>query len=534
MGLAVLAAAAGAPDAAAGLLYSSDYFATLTYLSPYSLRAPRRPRPIKAAATSLEKAGISGRGLVDLFDTFRYRGSDVGSPQVPLLPRTTRSTPNASTPCVCGSKIKYYNDVDSPEALAQHAIMVAKLKAFMNSPQQTFVEFKEKDTSFPARYARAIAYYRALDTDHAVKLEDALLTDYPDNPYLWELKGQTLFESAHSQGGGRRLSATPSRSKSNAPLLQILLGQAILAEEDKSKVDDAIGHLRLAVGIENDNSLAWRLLSEAYDMKGDAGQGAPWPSPSRNFYLGQMREARSFAMRAYDLLPKNIHRMAPYRHRPGLRPDAGGAPGHEPPAMTRPLLFLAAALALAVAGCSPKPTAVQHERRGVRPPGARLPAGAPRGDRGGQRQAQRGERRPARALAAASGVAITARQGGPGEPIRATSWPIRTTRSRWWSSSTTAAPTAKPPCPTLKSLIQNNRDVRFVFKEFPILPEFRRQDRRLPARGPGRHGLGGGRQVRRQVHHALMEQQAARRRRHRPRAPGQRHRSAKSDRHHRL
>jgi predicted Zn-dependent protease len=193
--------------------------------------------------------------------------------------------------------------VDSPESLAQHAIMVAKLKAFMNAPQQTFIDFKEKDTSFPARYARAIAYYRALDTDHALKLENALIADYPDNPYLWELKGQTLFESAHIKEAvvahRRAVELKPA-----APLLQFLLGQAIVAEEDKTKIDDAIAHLRLCVGMEKDNALCWRVLAEAYDMKGDDGQ-ARLAVAEQNFYLGQMREARSFAMRAREKLPKN-------------------------------------------------------------------------------------------------------------------------------------------------------------------------------------------------------------------------------------
>jgi predicted Zn-dependent protease len=300
MGLGILAAVAGAPDAAAGLLYSSDYFATLTYLG-YS--RVQEASADQAAATSLEKAGISGRGLVDFFDTYRYEEamSDARKFRFFIDHPLTADRIEALKGRV--EKSKYYNDVDSPEALAQHAIMVAKLKAFMNAPQQTFIDYKEKDTSFPARYARAIAYYRALDTDHALKMENALIADYPDNPYLYELKGQTLFESAHVKEADDAYRHAVAL-KPNAPLLQMLLGQAILAEEDKTKVDDAIAHLRLSVGVEPDNSLTWRLLAEAYDMKGDAGQ-ARLAVAEQNFNLGQMREARSFAMRARDLLPRN-------------------------------------------------------------------------------------------------------------------------------------------------------------------------------------------------------------------------------------
>ena len=300
MGLGILAAVAGAPDAAAGLLYSSDYFATLTYLG-YS--RVQEASADQAAATSLEKAGISGRGIVDFFDTFRFEEamSDARKYRFFIDHPLTADRIEALKGRV--EKSKYYNDVDSPEALAQHAIMVAKLKAFMNAPQQTFIDYKEKDTSFPARYARAIAYYRASDTDHALKLENALIADYPDNPYLYELKGQTEFESAHIKEADDAYRHAVAL-KPDAPLLQMLLGQAILAEEDKTKVDDAIAHLRLSVGVETDNALAWRLLAEAYDMKGDAGQ-ARLAVAEQNFWLGQMREARSFAMRAREKLPKN-------------------------------------------------------------------------------------------------------------------------------------------------------------------------------------------------------------------------------------
>jgi predicted Zn-dependent protease len=300
MGLGILAAIAGAPEAAGGLMYSADYFAALTYMG-YS--RVQEASADQAAATSMEKAGISGKGLVDFFDTFRYQEVMSDSRKYRFFIDHPLFSERIDALRIRVQKSKYYNDVDSPEALAEHAIIVAKLKAFMNSPQQTFVDYKETDTSFPARYARAIAYYRALDTEHALKLEDALLADYPNNPYLWELKGQTLFESARpkeAEVAHRRA----VELKPNAPLLQINLGQAILAQEDKTKVDDAIAHLTKAMTMEKDNALGWRLLSEAYDAKGEAGR-ARLAVAEQEFYLGQMKDARVFAMRARDLLPKN-------------------------------------------------------------------------------------------------------------------------------------------------------------------------------------------------------------------------------------
>jgi predicted Zn-dependent protease len=300
MGLGILAAAAGAPDAAGGLLYSADYFATLTYLG-YS--RVQEASADQAAATALDKAGISGKGLVDFFDNFRYQEVFDDARKFRFFQSHPLSSDRIDSLRVRVEKSKYYNDVDGPEALAQHAIMVAKLKAFMNAPNQTFVDYKETDTSFPARYARAIAYYRALETDHALRLTDALLADYPTNPYLWELKGQILFES----GKPKDAETAHRRSvelKPDSALLQINLGQSLVAEEDKGKMDDAIVHLRKALETENDNAMAWRLLAEAYDAKGDAGR-ARLAVAEQDFNLGQMKEARGFAMRARELLPQN-------------------------------------------------------------------------------------------------------------------------------------------------------------------------------------------------------------------------------------
>jgi predicted Zn-dependent protease len=300
MGLGILAAVAGAPDAAGGLMYSSDYFATLTALT-YS-RVQEASADL-AAAGFLDKAHISGRGLVDFFDNFRYEEvfSDARKYRFFLDHPLTSDRIDSLKSRV--EKSAYYNEVDAPEDLAEHAVMVAKLKAFMNAPQQTFVDYKETDTSFPARYARAIAYYRALETDKALKLTDALIADYPKDPYLYELKGQILFESGHPKDAAQSLTQAVAL-KPNAPLLQIMLGQELLAQEDKSKTDDAIAHLNKALEKENDNADAWFLLAQAYDAKGDAGR-ARLATAEQNFYLGQMRDARSFAMKARETLVKD-------------------------------------------------------------------------------------------------------------------------------------------------------------------------------------------------------------------------------------
>ena len=300
MGLGILAAAAGSPEGAAGLLYSADYFATLTY---FGYSRTQEASADQAAATFLDKAHLSARGLVDFFDNFRYEEVFSDARKNRFFYDHPLSSDRIDALQQRAEKSAYYSVVDSPEALAEHAVMVAKLKAFMNAPQQTFVDYKETDTSFPARYARAIAYYRDLDTDKALKLTDALLEDYPNNPFVWELKGQILFEA------GRPKEAEPAHERSvalkpDAPLLQLNLGQTLIAEEDPKKLDEAIEHIHRGLSGEQDNALGWWLLAQAYDQKGDPGR-ARLATAEQNYALGQMREARTFALQARTLLPRD-------------------------------------------------------------------------------------------------------------------------------------------------------------------------------------------------------------------------------------
>jgi predicted Zn-dependent protease len=300
MGLGILAAAAGAPDAGAALLMSSGYFGTLSVLK-YS--RVQEASADQAAATSLEKAGLSGKGLVEFFDNFRYQE---------VFADARRYKYFQSHP-LTGDRIealrrrvevgKHYNDVDSPEAIARHDIMKAKLDAYMDPPQQTFMKYKETDTSFKARYARAIAYEQAKELDKSMQLIDALLADYPTNPYVWEVKGQIYFES------GRPVQAEAANRRSvelkpDGPLLKINLAQSILAEERQGGPEEAVLLLKSALSEDKEEPLAWRLLGEAYDAKHMGGQ-ARLAIAEYHYSLGDYNGAKAFAMRARELLPQN-------------------------------------------------------------------------------------------------------------------------------------------------------------------------------------------------------------------------------------
>jgi predicted Zn-dependent protease len=298
MGLGVLAMLAGAPDAGAMLIGNSGFMGTLGALG-YSRE--QEGRADQAGLSYLEKSGQSGKGLVEFFDKFRYQEVFQEARRFPYF----RSHPLSSTRIeLLRTKVmqsKYYEVTDTPAELEQHQVMKAKILGF-TQPQKALIDYPESNKSYHARYARAIAYYRLKDVNRAVGLVDALLAEQPENAYLWELKGQMLFEFARAKEA-----EFPQRQsvkyKPNAPLLRINLGQTLINLDDPAKRDEGIEELKRAL-LDEEIPDAWRLLAQAYDTRGDEGL-ARLATAEYYYSLGGLNEARGFAMRARDLLAKD-------------------------------------------------------------------------------------------------------------------------------------------------------------------------------------------------------------------------------------
>jgi len=299
MGLGILAAMAGSGDAAAGLMGSASYFGTLGAIG-YSRE--QEGRADQAGATLLEKAGLSGRGLAEFFDNFRYQEVFDQARRYKYFQDHPLSSDRIDALISRVEAMPHYKETDSPEALARHEIMKAKLDGFIN-PQESMVRYSETDRGYPARYARAIAYYQLKEPDKALRIIEALLQEQPDNPYLWELKGQVLFEfgrAAEAEAPQRKSVAL----KPDAPLLRINLGQTLVALDDKAKVQEGIGELKRSLALEEDNAEAWRQLAQAYDKLGEEGL-ARLATAEYDFGIGDSTQARVFAMRAREMLTRN-------------------------------------------------------------------------------------------------------------------------------------------------------------------------------------------------------------------------------------
>lgn len=300
IGLGVLAIAAGAPDAGAALISGSQAFGMANFVQHTQAQESAADQ---AAAEYLEATGQSGRGLISFFNEnmrpyeFMMRRAPpwmlthpFSSDRVESLRRRVEAGEHADA-------------TDSPENVRRFQFMQAKLVGFIQSQGQTLARYPASDRSAPARYARAVAYYRVSDLPRARAELESLIAEEPTNPYYQELMGQILFENGRAEESiayhQRSLELAPGQ-----PLLQINLARALTAARGREGAAAAVPLLQQAVAREPDNAFAWRELAQARDILGEEAL-AQLASAEQNFAMGDFAAALSFAERARRTLPRN-------------------------------------------------------------------------------------------------------------------------------------------------------------------------------------------------------------------------------------
>lgn len=297
--LAAGAIAAGAPDAGLGLLALGQ---TVGIANVLKYSRGQESSADQAALTYLDAVGKSGAGLIESFR--RLSGSQIVHSQRvnPYLQSHPLALARVSALEERAKLSPHFDRKDSPEEIARLRMIQAKILGFMQPTQFTLRQYPPSDASDPARYARAVAYYRGAEMDKALKEIDALLAEHPDNPFFHELKGQMLFEFgrvAESIAPHRRsVELMPGKA-----LLRINLGRALAASEETDNLNAAVKELKSALLLEPDNSFGWFELARAYGSLGDEPMADLAMAESR-YNVGAKPEAAQFARRALKGLPK--------------------------------------------------------------------------------------------------------------------------------------------------------------------------------------------------------------------------------------
>ncbi|WP_300299771.1 M48 family metalloprotease [Ferrovibrio sp.] len=254
----------------------------------------------QAGATFLDQTGQSSSGLIEFLRIIGGQEALAIERQDPYV-RTHPMTPDRVAALESrAQRSSFRNAKDNPENIERFRRMQAKLVGYLEGLPATLRKYPESDTSLYGRYARAFAYFRALDFQRSLAETDGLIRDYPNDPYFHELKADILLNM------GRVADSLPPAQEAhrlapNEPLLAYGVGQRLVALDDGSRLDQAIDILRQVTLREPDNSGAWQQLAIAYGRKNDIGM-ASLASAERYLVIGSLRDAEGQAERASRLL----------------------------------------------------------------------------------------------------------------------------------------------------------------------------------------------------------------------------------------
>ncbi|MBV8406426.1 MAG: M48 family metallopeptidase [Alphaproteobacteria bacterium] len=181
----------------------------------------------------------------------------------PLTPERIASFEEAA------ARSPYANVPDKPEYLAIHHRIVAKLMGYI-TPDSTLAHFAEADRSIPARYARAIAWYRKGALGSALLGIDGLIKENPNDPYFHEARGQMLYEN------GRAAEAVASYRRAvqllpSSAVIKIDFARTLLATNNADNDREAVRNLELASQQEPDTWELWRMMAEGYSRLNNPG-----------------------------------------------------------------------------------------------------------------------------------------------------------------------------------------------------------------------------------------------------------------------
>lgn len=250
----------------------------------------------RAGVKFLTATQQSPKGMYDTFKRFTGESLFAARGADPYLQSHPMPAERVAALQEFASTSPYWDKKDDPALQLRHDMVRAKISAFMERPELVYRRYPLTNDSMPARYARAISTYLHGDLRSALTQIDALIAVQPNNPYFYEVRGQALLESGKPGDAIAPLRKAVQLSN-NAPLIEMLLGQALVGTDNKAYTDDAIRILRAAVTREPEAPLGYMQLAMAYGRKGDYAE-ADLASAQAAYLRGDNKTARELATRA--------------------------------------------------------------------------------------------------------------------------------------------------------------------------------------------------------------------------------------------
>ena len=295
-----IAGSSGGSQAGGALITAAPGLAQRNLLS---YRRSEEMNADQAAARYLNATGQSMRGMLTTFERFSQSLSLSGIQVDPYqishpLPRERIALLEE-----LARKSKFFDTQDPQHLIDRHQLMRAKIAAYTGGAGAVARLFSNDRTSLAARYGDAIATDLAGNSAASLKKLDALIREQPKNPYFHEFRGEVLIKLRKNDEAIKAFSQAVKLDRSKSGLIRARLGFALEASGKPGNMARAIEELRASLQSEPENYSAYRNLSQAYGQTGDIAN-AELVMAEGNFRAGNIREAKVFAARALQKLPK--------------------------------------------------------------------------------------------------------------------------------------------------------------------------------------------------------------------------------------
>ena len=269
----------------------------------HSLLSYQRAQEDQADRSGVRFLTMTEQSAKGMYDTFKKFADETMFSAAYLDPYVQNHPMPAERMAALEQLVKtpYWDKKDPPELQFRHDLMRAKLYGFTERADVVMRRYPPSDTSIPARYARAIATYRYGDIRSALTQINGLIEAMPNYAYFYELEGQALLETGHAAEAVAPLRRAVQLAPSPA-LIEILLGQALIATNNPKMTAEAIPLLRAALAKEPESGDAYEQLALAYGHTGDLAD-ADLASAQAAFARGDNKTARELAARAKMRFP---------------------------------------------------------------------------------------------------------------------------------------------------------------------------------------------------------------------------------------
>jgi predicted Zn-dependent protease len=301
--LGIGAIAAGAPDAGSALILGGSQSAQRLYMK---FTRTQEEAADQYALSYLEKMSYPANGLITLLQFFDsemigYKGQideyllshPVSKKRIDVLKDRT-------------SHWNFSNKKINDALQARMTRILAKLEGFIDNADLLLLKYQKRDDE-NSNYIKSIAYFRKGEITKSLELLDPIIAENPQDGFLYELKGQILFESGSIQQAILAYDKSIKLlSNQYNGMAKTSFAAAILAlkSSDRDLIKLAIKNLEEAKKFEDESPLLFKHLASAYDKIGDSGRSF-LALAEFNALINQKEKAKKYAKEAKEKLKKS-------------------------------------------------------------------------------------------------------------------------------------------------------------------------------------------------------------------------------------